>query len=545
MEKKNSFYITTAIHYANAGPHLGHAYEGLLADIVARYKREKGMPTFFLTGTDEHGDKILRSAKKVDMGPQAFVDMNAQKFKDLYEAMSLSNDEFIRTSDQKKHWPGAIALWNTIKETGDIYKGVYKGLYCVGCEAFKTEKDLVDGKCPDHKIAPEEIEEENYFFKLSKYADEIIKLIESDTIRILPEARKNEMLALVKEGIEDISFSRPERDIPWGIPVPGEPGQNMYVWCDALFNYISALGYGTEHDENFKKFWPADVHIVGKDILRFHAIFWPAMLLSAKLPLPKNIWVHGMITSDGQKMSKSIGNVVDPMEYIRDYGPDAFRYFLAREIPPFEDGDFSEEKFVTAYNANLANGLGNLVSRTIKMTQTYFGGTIKKKEEYVDVPLLIRRDLFKGTEYLQGYSIPYTIEWAILPEYQEKMEAFEVQQAADVIWKFIGLLDGYITKHEPFKLIKEDREKTENILWNILYGLYFVGVMVVPFMPDTAKKIWTAIGVDNMDEKYGTPLSFQTQQIDEALFARIELKKIEEPQPVPQPDSQPTEEGQV
>jgi methionyl-tRNA synthetase len=542
MDNKNSFYITTAIHYANAGPHLGHAYEGLLADILARYKREKGMPTFFLTGTDEHGDKILRSARKADMGPQEFVDMNAQKFKDLYEAMLLSNDDFIRTSDKEKHWPGAIALWNQIKETGDIYKGIYKGLYCVGCEAFKTEKDLVDGKCPDHKIAPEEIEEENYFFKLSKYADEVAKLIESDTIRILPESRKHEMLSIIKEGIEDISFSRPERDIPWGIPVPGEPGQNMYVWCDALFNYISALGYGTENDENFKKFWPADVHIVGKDILRFHAIFWPAMLLAAKLPMPKNIWVHGMIMSDGQKMSKSIGNVVDPMQYINDYGADAFRYFLAREIPPFEDGDFSEEKFVTAYNANLANGLGNLVSRTIKMTQTYFNGTITKKEGYVDVPLLVRRDLFKGTEYLQGYSIPYTIEWVLLPEYQEKMDAFEVQQAADVIWKFIGLLDGYITKHEPFKLIKEDREKTENILWNILYGLYFVGVMVAPFMPDTSKKIWTAIGVEAMDEKYGVPLSFQTQPLYEALFARIELKKMEEEQ---QPAPQPVEEEQA
>lgn len=518
MENKNSFYITTAIHYANAGPHLGHAYEGVLADIVARYKRGRGISTYFLSGTDEHGDKILRSAKKAEMGPQAFVDQNAQKFKDLYRDIELSNDDFIRTSDKNMHWPGALAMWKLLDKNGDLYKATYRGLYCVGCEAFKTEKDLVDGKCPDHDAVPDTIEEENIFFKLSKYTDQIIKLIETDTIKIIPESRKQDMLGVARAGLEDVSFSRPERDILWGIPVPGNEGQNMYVWCDALSNYVSALGFGTDDDAKFRQFWPADAHIVGKDILRFHALIWPAMLLSAKLPMPKSLWVHGMITSGGKKMSKSIGNVVDPNEYINQYGADALRYFLAREIPPFEDGDFTKGKFIEIYNANLANGLGNLVSRTLAMAQQYFDGVITRRLS-VDIPLLVRRGTLSGEEKVAGYSIPYTIEHVILPEYTQKMDRFDVQQASDEIWKLIGLLDGYITDHEPFKLIKKDRDTTENILWNVMYGLHKMMDMIEPIMPETAEKIRTALDVDEVD---GEVKGFNSIMLEAPLFARIE-----------------------
>lgn len=521
MKKEDTFYVTTAIHYANAGPHIGHAYEGVLADILARYKRENGISTYFLSGTDEHGDKILRAAQKAEKTPQLFVDENTQKFKDLYENLGLSNDDFIRTSDPKKHWSGAIRLWKEIEKKGDIYRSTYKGLYCVGCESFITEKELVNGKCPHHDKEPEKIEEENFFFKLSKYTDQVKKLIESDKMKIIPVSRKNEMLAILEEGLNDISCSRPERDILWGIPVPESPGQTIYVWCEALANYISALGYGTDKDDLFKKFWPTDVHIVGKDILRFHALIWPAMLLSAELPLPKTIWVHGFVTSGGRKMSKSIGNVIDPVEYTRTYSTDALRYYMARELSPFEDGDFTKEKFIKVYNANLANGLGNLISRTLKMAEKYFDGNVSRKMS-TDTPLRVRRESLSGVENLDGYSIPHTIETDILPQYKKRMEEYDVQKAADVAWKLIGILDGYITDYEPFKLIKEDPEKTENILWNVLYGIFKVSFMISPIMPQTAKEIKEALGVITKD---GEPVSFQTKTLDKPLFARIQTDK--------------------
>jgi len=521
MGKKDSFYITTAIHYANAGPHIGHTYEGVLADIIARYKRGQGVSTFFLSGTDEHGDKILRTAQKNGEEPQIFVNENVQKFKDLYKKIQISNDYFIRTTDKEKHWPGAIKLWEEIEEKGDIYVATYKGLYCVGCEDFLTEKKLVDGKCPYHDAKPEEIEEENFFFRLSKYSDQLKKLIESDEIKIMPESKKNEMLAIIENGLEDVSFSRPEREILWGIPVPNGTNQTIYVWCDALANYISALGYGTDKDELLKKFWPADVHIVGKDIVRFHALLWPAMLLSAGLPLPKNIWVHGFLTSGGRKMSKSIGNVVEPMEYIDAYGADALRYYLAREISPFDDGDFTKERFIEVYNANLANGLGNLVSRTLKMTEQYFAGQIERSLS-VDIPLRLKRETISGFEALDGNSIPHIISQKILPEYKSKMEDFDIQQSTDSVWGLIGLLDGYIAEYEPFKLIKTDKDKTENILWNVLYGLHFVSLMIEPIMPSTASKIKDLLGTTLKDNE---PISFQTKEIKEPLFKRIETLK--------------------
>jgi len=516
MEEK--FYITTAIPYANATPHMGHAYEAVLADVIARYKRLSGFDTFFLSGTAEHGEKILRAAKLAEVGPQAFVDKNVAKLLDLYKKLNISNDDFIRNSDKERHWPGAQHLWVKMDEAGDIYKKSYNGLYCVGCERFITDKELVNGKCPDHDKIPERVEEENYFFRLSKYQDRIIEILEGDEIEITPQSRKKELLTFVKDGLDDISFSRPEGNIPWGIPVPNDSTHMMYVWCEELSNYISALGFGREEDGNFKKYWPADLHVIGKDILRFHAVVWPAMLLSAGLPLPKRILTHGMVTSDGKKMSKTIGNVVDPYEYYENFGSDPLRYYLSREISTFEDGDFTKERFLEVYNANLANGLGNLVSRTLKMSEQYFDGDVSRRQD-TDVPLKKTFSTVSGNEDLLGFSIPYTIRNIIFPEYYAKMDSVEVNDAADVVWKLIGMLDGYVTDYEPFKLIKEDREKTENIVWNLLYGIHFVSLMLTPFMPDTADKINTLLGA-SLDDK-GAPLSFDTKKVESPLFARV------------------------
>lgn len=511
------FFITTSIAYANAAPHIGYAYEVVLADMIARYKRMRGVPVFFLTGTDEHGDKIVRAAQKEEMGPQAFVDKNAAAFQELDALLDVSYDDFIRTSDKDRHWPGAQALWKAIAASGDLYKGVYKGLYCVGCEAFITEKELTGGKCPNHDALPEEIEEENYFFRLSKYAEKIKEKITSGELAIIPESGKRESLALCESGLLDVSFSRPEGAIPWGIPVPDDQGHMMYVWCDALANYISALGYGRETDGRFKTFWPADAHILGKDIMRFHAIIWPAMLLSAGLPLPKTILVHGFLTSGGKKMSKSLGNVIDPRAFAQKYGTEALRYYFAREISPFEDGDFTEEKFLEVYNANLANGLGNLVSRTLKMATQYFNGEVVRRKE-TDVPVKRSYATMGGGERIEGFTIPYMVRNTFLPDYFAKMDAFKINQGADVVWALIAALDGYVTDHEPFKSIKEDKEKTENIIWNLLYGLFYVAYALIPLMPRTAEKIFVLLGAV-LDEN-GAPVSFRPTAPESPLFLR-------------------------
>ncbi len=513
---KEKFYITSSIAYANSGPHLGYAYEVILADIIARYKRQNKIETLFTTGTDEHGDKIIRSAQKAGMGPQAFVDGNVLKFKELDEKMNISYDLFSRTSDKKNHWVGAQTFWAKLLSSGDIYKGIYKGLYCVGCESFITEKELIKGNCPNHDTPPEEIEEENYFFKLSKYTKEIKEKIISDELEIIPIVRKNEILNLLDEGLHDISISRPEGSIPWGVPVPNEKGQMMYVWFEALINYISILGFGKKDDKDFKIFWPADVHIVGKDILRFHSAIWPAMLLSAKIELPRKILVHGFITSNGKKMSKSIGNVIDPISFIEEHSVESLRYYLSREISPFEDGDFTEERFIETYNANLANGLGNLISRTLKMSEQYFDGDISHKID--DVPLKHEFKTIGSFNKIESFSIPYTIHNNILPIYHKEMDSFSINIAADEIWRLIGILDGYITEYEPFKLIKKDKDKTENIIWNVLFGLYYIQQMLYPFMPETSEKIKKLICA-SLDEN-GIPVSFKTKLPEAPLFLR-------------------------
>lgn len=451
---------------------MGHAYTTTICDVLARYHKLIGDETYLLTGSDENTQKMVDAAAKEGKEPLEFLSGIVENFKNLYVDLGISYDQFIRTTDQKAHWPGAALLWQKMVASGDIYKKEYEGLYCVGHEAFVTEKDLVDGKCPDHGTEPQFLKEENYFFRLSKYTGAIKEKIESGEMRVLPESRKNEILALLERGLEDVSFSRPrKKDWPegLGIPVPGDDSQMMYVWCDALSNYITALGFGRD-DDLYKKFWPG-IHVIGKDILRFHAAIWPAMLLSAGLPLPRTILVHGFITSGGKKMSKSLGNVIDPTELIKDYGAEAVRYYLARHISPFEDGDLTPESFKDAYNANLANGLGNLASRILTLS-----------EKYLD----------------KAPSIP---EQSDFTEYFKFYDSFEINKAMDYVWNEVSSLDRFIQETEPFRVVKSDVEKGKELISEMVLRLYRIARMLNPVMPETNVTLKKLIKENKKPEK--------------------------------------------
>jgi methionyl-tRNA synthetase len=472
---KKKFYITSPIFYPNANLHMGHAYSMTIIDMMARYHRLIDVPTYFLTGADENTSKVIKAAEEKGISVEKYLEDISDSFKRLFKNLNISYDQFIRTSDKEIHWRGAQLLWSKLVEAGDIEKRSYSGLYCIGCEAFYTEKDLMNGKCPIHETPVEVVREDNYFFKLSKYTDIIKEKIKNNELKIIPDTRKNEILALLERGLEDVSFSRPAKTIPWGIPVPGDDSQNIYVWCDALSNYITALGYGREDDENFKNFWPADYHVIGKDILRFHAAIWPAMLLSAGLPLPKSIMVHGLITSGGRKMSKSLGNVIDPEKLLAEYGADALRYYFAREISPFEDGDLTEEKFKEAYNANLANGIGNLTSRILKMAETY-GVTLDEEER--------KLTYFDGS---RGHD--------------ENMDRFDIKAFADLQWNHIKLLDEYIQKEEPYKKIKNDPETAKKDVHYLLIHLLGIALKLEPLLPETSDKLQKIIKDGKMPER--------------------------------------------
>lgn len=502
---KEKFYITTAIDYVNASPHIGHALEKVQADVAARYQRILGKDVFFLTGADEHGAKIVRAAQKAGKTPANFCEENSEKFKLLAQKLNISNDDFIRTSDEKRHFPAAQKIWNIINAKGDIYKKHYKGLYCVGHEAFITEKDLVGGKCVLHDSEPETIEEENYFFRLTRYAGKIKEAILKEELKIVPEERKNETLAFINEGLEDISISRPAKDISWGVPVPADASQTMYVWFEALVNYISGLGFAGADDKKFRKFWPADIHFIGKDILRFHAIIWPAILLSAGLPLPRTIFAHGFITVGGKKMSKTLGNVVDPFYYIDNYGADALRYYLLRKIPNFEDGDFTDEKFKAAHEGELVNGLGNFVSRVSRMAIQYFNGAISKPsdEKLAEIPLrkhflISNEDLSR--EDIETGLLPAFINAKIQPDYDKAMLTLRFNSALSSVFELLKVLDVYVDEYKPFKLIAEDKEKTEAIIWNLCFGAVKVGEFLRPFLGETSEKI---LKIFEFDEKTG------------------------------------------
>lgn len=478
---KNKFYVTTAIAYVNASPHIGFALELIQADALARYRRLRGDDTFFLTGTDEHGVKIYETALEAGVSTRELVDSNAEKFRELCEVLKLSNDDFIRTS-LDKHKRGARKIWEKLCEKGDIYKGVYKGNYCVGCEAFIPEKDLDEnGNCPNHGKKPEVLEEENYFFRLSKYSDRIKKAIESDELLILPDSRKNEMLNLIgEEGLKDVSFSRPKEVLPWGIEVPGDETQVMYVWCDALSNYITALDYEVEGDL-FKKFWPCDAHIIGKDILRFHAGIWVGMLLSAELPLPKAIYVHGFVTSEGKKMSKSLGNVVDPFECVKNYGVEAMRYYLLREIPTMDDGDFGNERFVGLYNSELANSLGNLVNRVFMMTDRYCEGKVPACFCDDDVSSEVKE---------------------ILTEYERAFDRFDIKSACERIVELVDFANKYIDDKKPWLIDKEGGDIAP-VLYVLLEMVRILTILLLPILPEIAGRIADGLGIGESGLKFG------------------------------------------
>jgi len=457
-------YLSTALPYVNSPPHAGFALEIVQTDVIARYHRLIGEDVFFLTGTDENSLKNVRAAEEEGVLVRKLVDRNAKKFYELKRALNLSFDDFIRTTE-KRHIKGAQKLWLACKK--DILKKKYSGLYCVGCEEFYKESELENGLCPEHQTKPELVEEENYFFKLSKYQNRLRKIIEKDEIKIIPETRKNETLSFIKSGLENICISRSvARAKGWGIPVPGNPSQIIWCWFDALSNYINALGYA-ENSKKFQAWWTKNrnkLHIIGKGILRFHTVYFIGILLSANLKLPKTIFVHGYLTSGRQKMSKSLGNVIDPFELVKKYGTDAVRYFLLREIPPTEDGDFTYEKFEARYNADLANGLGNLVARVI---------TLAKISNF---------QFLKGG----GWVGVQTIINKTRKDYKKALEEFKFNEALISVWDLISFCDRYIEKERPWQESKKQKE----VISNLLFAISNIAEMLKPFLPETSEKIF-------------------------------------------------------
>ncbi len=455
---RKKFYVTTTIPYANAPPHIGFALEIVQADVLARWNRVLGKDVFFLTGTDEHGTKNYQTAKKEGLDPQKFVDKNSSYFLELTKGLNISNDNFIRTTDKKAHWPGVLEMWKRLKDKGDLYKKEYKGAYCSGCERFITEKELLDGKCPNHpNLEIQYISEENYFFRLSKYSDKIRALIKSDKLKIRPLKWKNDFLALTSEGLTDVSFSRDKKHLPWGVPVPGDEDQVMYVWCDALTNYLTGIGFP---NEKYKKYWPADIHVVGKDMLRFHTGIWPGMLLSAGLSLPKEVIVHGFLTVGGRKMSKSLGNVVAPLELLKKYPSDSIRYSLMRSVPFGDDGDFSEQALIDRHNNELANKLGNLVSRV--------SGLIEKNGMEKCSNGLAKKIDIKKIEKLH--------------------DNFEFDKVLNEIFAFIDACNEYVQNKKPWE------SKDKKVLYELADSIRIIGILLWPFIPETSEKIAKQFG---------------------------------------------------
>lgn len=491
------YYITTAIPYVNADPHIGFALELVQADALARYHRLLGEETYFVTGTDENALKNVQSAEKAGQAVGEFVARHAARFSELAAALGISNDDFIRTTEER-HIRGAQKLWEACAAAGDIYKKAYTGLYCVGCEAFITPKELTDGLCPEHRVKPQEITEENYFFRLSRYQDQLADLIGSGQLDIVPGGRRNEIAEFIRQGLEDFSISRSqERAKHWGIPVPGDPSQVMYVWFDALTNYINALGYG-ESDEKFGRFWDANdrtVHLVGKGITRFHAVYWPAMLLSAGLKPPRQILVHGYITVEGEKMSKSLGNVVDPFQAVQQYGAETVRYFLLREFSSQEDGDFSWKNVGIRYTSDLANGLGNLVQRTATLIASEPGGAVA----------------YRATWDAEEPALAAVLDDAA---YHRAFAQFRLHEAAAEVWGKIAAANVFINEHEPWKLAGEERGR---ILGIVATMLCHIAWLLQPFMPETSGRIGERFGVPLVNWKDGQSIRAAK---GEALFPR-------------------------
>ncbi len=525
---KKTFYVTTPIYYPSDKLHIGHSYSTVAADTIARYKRLRGFDVKFLTGTDEHGQKIERIAKEKGVTPKQYVDTIVDWIKDLWKLMDIEYDIFIRTTDDI-HVKAVQKIFKKLYDSGDIYKSEYEGKYCTPCETFFTERQLVEGKCPDCGRDVETVKEESYFFKLSRYQDRLIKHIEENEHFIQPSTRKNEMINnFLKPGLEDLCVSR--TSFKWGIPVEFDPGHVVYVWIDALSNYITALGYASADDADYKKYWPADVHIVGKEIVRFHTIIWPAMLMALNEPLPKQIFGHGWLIIDGGKMSKSKGNVVDPQILVEKYGVDSIRYFLLREFAFGQDGNFTNELLLKRINSDLANDLGNLLSRTVGMIDKYFGGALPAEQT------------------ANGFDQDI-IEMAktVVQQVESHMEKMLFSDALAAIWSFISRCNKYVDETTPWVLAKDEERKAElaNIMYVLAESLRIISVLICPFMPNTPKAIETQLNIK--DSAIKTWDSIQTfgglgRQVTIAkgavVFPRIdiakELEAIEKDIPTPE-----------
>ncbi|MEK9152847.1 MAG: methionine--tRNA ligase [Patescibacteria group bacterium] len=492
------FYLTTPIYYVNDAPHIGHAYATILADVLARYHRLKGDEVFFLTGTDENSQKNTEAAEKngyTDI--RAYLDMMSVKWRESFRALDITFDRFIRTTEDE-HKSAVNKFWSAVEANGDIYEGVYEGLYCNGCEMFKTETDLVGGNCPLHKTPPKHLKEKNYFFKLSSYREKLLAHIDANPEFIMPEGRRNEVRSYVDKFMEDVSISR--ETMKWGIPVPGHPGSVVYVWFDALINYLSGVGYGSD-EKKFARLWPADLHLVGKDIIKFHCALWPAMLMSAGLPLPTRVFATGFFTVNGDKMSKSLGNVIDPVKLAGRFGNDALRFFLLREIPVGGDGDFSTTRLAERYSSDLANEFGNLLHRVLSMAEKYFDGK---------VPLAA-----------EG-SVP---QWAA---YEKGLETLDFAMALDAIWEILRDSNKMIDTEKPWVLAKSDTDKLGKLLYLLLERLRHAGWMLLPIMPASAKKLFAQLGIPDEDRRpyeeakaWGGLIEGGILQKGEPLFPRL------------------------
>ncbi|MEJ7789079.1 MAG: methionine--tRNA ligase [Thermoleophilaceae bacterium] len=501
------FYLTTPIYYVNGEPHLGHVYTTVAADVVARHMRQRGEDVFFLTGTDEHGEPVAQAAEREGIPPRELADRNAERFRQVAARVNATNDFFIRTSDPE-HVAVVSEVVTRLKDNGHVYEGTYEGWYCPRCADFKTDSELLEGdRCPIHLIDLEREQEDNWFFRLSSFQEPLEKLYADNPEWVLPGSRYNEALSFIRGGLQDLSLSRAR--ISWGVPVPWDPNQVVYVWIDALLNYYSALSYARAGEDLTEKFWPADVHLIAKDILKFHGVFWPALLMAAGLPLPKRLYVHGYLLMDDHKMSKSLGNVLDPFKVMDLYGTDALRYYLLREVSFGQDGSISPEGFESRYNTELANDYGNLASRTLAMIEKYRDGTVPAAEppaelvsEFGDLSKLVC----------------------------ERLDRVEVSAALDEIWKRVRLLNRYVQDSEPWKLAKDpaQAEALDAILYGLAEGLRVVSLLLLPYLPDTADRLLSALGQEERSiaaTRFGaSPGGARISAIGQ-LFPRVEASE--------------------